>query len=61
MGWTEASITIKGVRSSHNSLNDRIDQVKWEWIAERIKDLFEDTKEFESLRIDVQTGFDWRV
>jgi hypothetical protein len=41
MGYREVNLTIVGQRSSHNSLQDRIDIVKWEWLRDQLQDWLE--------------------
>ena len=54
MGWHEKRITLVGVRSAHNSLQDRLDQAKWEYLADQIQRLLDRNREdFESLRIEM--------
>jgi len=53
MGWYERKIILTGVRSAHNSINDDLDIVKWEYLAKRIQEMI-DRPEYESLKITLQ-------
>jgi len=53
VGLYEVKIVIRGTRSAHNSLQDKLDTAKWEYIAEEIKRLLE-RDDYESLNITVE-------
>lgn len=54
MGYYQVGITVTGVRSAHNSLQDRLDQTTWQYLADRIRQLVESIPEAERLRIEVR-------
>ena len=53
MGFYAMQITIKGVRSAHNSLQDKLDIVRWEYLAKTIREIVTGT-DYSPLDIDVE-------
>ena len=53
MGYYRKQIRITGVRSAHNSMQDRLDDAKWNYLADRIRRLIEQD-DYESLQLDME-------
>lgn len=54
MGYYPREIRVSGHRSAHNSIRDKTDQAKWEWLGDQIRALVErNATELESLSIEV--------
>jgi hypothetical protein len=53
MGFYAMGFEVTGKRSAHNSINDYLDQARWEWLHSRVLALV-DSPEFE--RLDITVG-----
>lgn len=52
MGRNQVTMTIMGTTSSHNSINDELDAVRWRWLCREIKELI-DRPEYKELSLDL--------
>jgi hypothetical protein len=57
MGYTAVSMSIEGRRSSHNSIHDELDKVRWSHFQNKVKELAE-RPEYTELELNVYTSED---